>query len=112
MSSGILYSVAEPVDPDLSKQRSTSSSWVKQVLYEQLDPKDEGILFLRTSVSTTQRHSTDSEDLNVEQHPNDNLKYQKGVTCDTSVSGIRIGHILHSVVTLLHKLCLNNLCCW
>ena len=54
----------------------------------------------------------DSEDLNVEQHPNDNLKYQKGVTCDTSVSGIRIGHILHSVVTLLHKLCLNNLCCW
>jgi hypothetical protein len=38
----------------------------------------------------------DPEDLHAEQHPYDNLKYQKGVTCDTSVSGIRIGHILHS----------------
>jgi hypothetical protein len=37
----------------------------------------------------------DPEDLNVGQPPYDNLKYQKGVTCDKSVSGIRIGHILH-----------------
>lgn len=58
MSSGIIHCVAEPVDPDISKQRSTSSSRVKQVLYEQLDPKDEGILFVPTSVSTTQHHST------------------------------------------------------
>jgi len=41
MFSGIIRCVAEPVDPDLSKQRSTSSSSLKQVLYEQLNPKDD-----------------------------------------------------------------------
>ena len=95
MSSGIMCCAAEPVDPDLSKQRSTSSSRVKQVLYEQLDPKDEGILVLRTSVSTTQSHSMRSRRLNVGQHPYDNLKYQKKVTCGRSASGLRIGRILH-----------------
>ena len=54
MSSGLRRCVAGPVDPDLSKQRSTSSFRVNSVLYEQLDPKDEGIIFLCTSVSTHQ----------------------------------------------------------
>jgi len=59
MSSGVRRCVAGPVDPDLSRQRSTSSSRVKQALYEQLDPKDSGIVFLRTSVSThpTSKHT-------------------------------------------------------
>ena len=51
MCSGVRRCVAGQVDPDLSKQCS-SSSRVKQVLYEQLDPKDEGIVFLGTPVST------------------------------------------------------------
>lgn len=51
MSSGVRRCVAGLVDTDISKQRSTSSSRVKQVLYEQLDPKDEGIVSVRTSVS-------------------------------------------------------------
>ena len=33
--------------------------------------------------------------MNVGQHPYDNLKSQKGVTCDRIVSEITIGHILH-----------------
>ena len=68
------------VDPAVSKEPSISSWMVKQVIFEELDPEDEGITFLRTSASSNQTQNNIPEDLNLGQHSCDNLKFRKSVT--------------------------------